>query len=171
MMMNDEQKAAILSESFATLKRLEQREQSARERSDFQIDNRGHFGPWRAAQKRRAAASEPFEAGVLIRHSEPIITKMASTDDGGWPAYIDARIAGAIAAEHEVIIQAVGEALGEALETSERAQSRALHAELGALKVEVAKLENLLEALRIATERDRSKIIDLPAWPTRRDIN
>jgi hypothetical protein len=167
--MNDEQKAAILSESFATLKRLEQREQNLRETPDFQIDNRGHFGPWRAAQRRRAAEPEPPEAEVLIRHSEPVITRMASTDDGGWAAYIDARIAAALAAEREFVVESVGMALGQALEETERTQSRALHAELGALKVEVAKLENLLEALRAATQSDRSKIIDLPAMPLRRN--
>ena len=119
--------------------------------------------------KRRAA--EPELDDEPVRFSEPIITKAAPAAD--WWNVIDARIASAIESERTTICAIVAEALGGALRDSERKANRALQAELGALRAEVAKLESLFEVLRIASERERSTVLDLPALPRRtgRDVN
>jgi hypothetical protein len=73
------------------------------------------------------------------------------------------------------------ETLAQSFEDNERKAARVLHAELNALRVEVHRLESLLEAVRSATQSYRSKVIDgttssvveLPPWPRRtgRDVN
>jgi hypothetical protein len=54
--MDDEDKARILSENFATLERLERRAEQTNEKG---VSNSatlaGHFDPYRAEQRRRAA--------------------------------------------------------------------------------------------------------------------
>jgi hypothetical protein len=172
--MDDEQRDEILRTAYDTLDRLAQRDVVHDVPESGTKVATGHFDPVRAAMKRRAVEPEPpgpdLNDDPDVVYSEPIITRsaLAVVDDGFWAA-VDQRINAII---EGFIKESVGPALGEALKASERTQSRALHAELGALKCEVAKLENLLEALRAATQSDRAKIIDLPSMPLRRnDVN
>ena len=169
--MTNEERDEILRTAYETIDRVEQ---NLRETRSFQTDKpRGHFEPIRRRQMRRDPEPEtqPEPEEPPVRYTESTWTTRA-VDDGGWWAAIDARINAAVAAERDTICAIVAEALGGALKDTEKAQSRILHAELNALRVEVHRLENLLEALRVASEHERAKVIDLPAMPLQRnDVN
>jgi hypothetical protein len=165
--MDDEQRARILDEAFATLQRLEQREQNPPETSDFQIrGSGGHFDPWRAAAQRRAA--EPVEPEPDLIYSEPVVTRSAPP---------------APAIEHHPVTAEdyIGELLAavvaEVTATFDRKIER-MQSEIDELKSDRSykrfadKLDESIRtmdalAARFDRGHERSQVLDLPSWSTR----
>jgi hypothetical protein len=85
----------------------------------------------------------------------------------------DARIAAAVAAEHEFMIELIGAALAEALADQRRLFELEVKQRMIDIKTDlVEKMERNLARLIHALDDDKGKTLDLPDWPTtRREVN
>jgi hypothetical protein len=84
-------------------------------------------------------------------------------DWSGWEKWADAKIANAIAAEREFVLEVVGQAIGEMLDKGREEARKALALQVAELKVELAKTRTVLaEAKLFAATGDRRSVLDLP---------
>jgi hypothetical protein len=101
-------------------------------------------------------------AAARIAHKAAIATaKVPDMSD------VDARIANAVAAEHERMIAIVGAAIAELMNSERREIMAKLRDETRELKIEVAKFASEVAELRAATAVERARVLDLPALPRR----
>ncbi len=152
IIMDDERRRAILDEARETLERL----------ADFEVENREH-NP-RDPLLRSRPPSEP------VRRERPLDTRPTTSgeehDWSGWESWLAARLA----TERQLVLDAVGEAIGQLLE-GERKATTVLANELHDVKLEAAKLGNEVATLREALAVERAAVLDLPSPLSRRVVN
>jgi hypothetical protein len=82
--------------------------------------------------------------------------------DASWNAWADAKIADAVAAERALVLEVVGQAVGEMLEQEREEQKRALRLEASDLKLELTQLRTLLAEYRALFVTGDRSALDLP---------
>jgi hypothetical protein len=89
---------------------------------------------------------------------------------GPWEAWIQARIEAALIVERQAVAAIMAEALGQTIARERRAAQRELHAQVGELRIETARLEHAMRHLSELIQLEKNRSLDLPALP-RHDLN
>ena len=69
------------------------------------------------------------------------------------------------------MLATVGEALGLSLRDAQADMDKELQHQVRTLKADIATATEAVATLRSALDLERSKVLDLPALPVRRDLN
>jgi hypothetical protein len=154
-MTDEEERRRILREARATLdRRPEPYVYKARPRA--YLDDAPEFVP-APARSPRLDTTEQRQAPTATE-ADPW---------AGWERWLSIRIESALAEERERTAEIMAEVIAAAREASQRE----LHAQIGELKVETAKLEHAMRHLSELITLEKNRTIDLPALPARDRFN
>ena len=124
-----------------------------------------------ALQKWAAGVSKPEEPAreILDNKKSDVQEIERSSAPVDWASVIDERIATAIEAEHEFMLQVMGNALGELLRDARKESADELAGEVRKLWAVLSEMQCTLIALNRIAVTGKGEVIDLPALPRGRD--
>ena len=119
----------------------------------------------------RYRTHDPAENRVQKSDTIPEPETVAAPDWSGWETWVQARISAALAAEREAICEIMAEALAISERRTRKAVKHDLDKQMSELRAEVATARQSFEALRETIVAERARVLDLPALPSRTDVN
>jgi hypothetical protein len=106
------------------------------------------------------------------RERDPRPAPAAEPDWSAWNAWCDARIRAAVERERAEMIPIIGEAIGKLLDAEADRHKSELAEKVAELKLEIARLHNVLAEFRITAAGGGRAVLDLPPLPARdRSVN
>jgi hypothetical protein len=133
------------------------------------------WAPWEAWVTARIdsalAAEREWMAEVVSLALGETLAKALGAEREPWEAWVTARIDSALAEEREWMAEVVSLALGETLAKALGAEREASAQALRDLRADLNRAEAVVERLHRVIELERSRVVDLPALPLRRDLN
>jgi hypothetical protein len=164
MTTNDEQRRCI-EEARATVARIDRL--TPRDETAQQEPSINRLDQWRSDVRRQEAE---FNASRAARKADADAAR-AAEDADAWRSWVGSEITIAV----RQVASGIGEVLrdeldriGEQLAQRDAAISK-LERELAQQAVTIARLE--LRVIQGEVDHDRSKVLDLPAWPQRKSVN
>lgn len=95
----------------------------------------------------------------------------AAQHSDSWNRWLDARLEERLTAERATICEIIAGSLAEVVGRAVEKERGNFYAQVRELKEQTIKLETALEHLRGLLALEQSRTLDLPALPTRREIN